>query len=51
MNTSTKLRCLLNGDSMVVAPFILNALHAKIAASLGFDAAVSYTHLTLPTKA
>ena len=38
MNTSTKLRYLLNGDSMVVAPFILNALHAKIAESLGFDA-------------
>jgi len=38
MNISTKLRRLLNGDSMVVAPFILNALHAKIAESLGFDA-------------
>ena len=38
MNTSTKLRHLLNGDSMVVAPFILNALHAKIAESLRFDA-------------
>ena len=38
MKTSAKLRRLLNGDSMVVAPCILNALHAKIAESLGFDA-------------
>ena len=38
MNPTTELRRLLNGDSMIVAPFILNALHAKIAESLGFEA-------------
>ncbi len=38
MKTTTKLRRLLNEDSMIVAPFILNALHAKIAESLGFEA-------------
>ena len=38
MKPTTKLRRLLDGDSMTVAPFILNALHAKIAESLGFEA-------------
>ncbi len=38
MKPTTDLRRLLNGDSMIVAPFILNALHAKIAESLGFEA-------------
>ncbi|PKB82191.1 MAG: hypothetical protein BZY88_04835 [SAR202 cluster bacterium Io17-Chloro-G9] len=38
MKSTTKLRQLLNGGSMVVAPFILNALHAKIAESVGFQA-------------
>lgn len=38
MKPTTELRRMLNGDSMVVAPFILNALHAKIAESLGFEA-------------
>ena len=38
MNTTTKLRQMLNSGPMVVAPFILNALHAKIAESVGFDA-------------
>ena len=38
MKSTTKLRQLLNSGSMVVAPFILNALHAKIAESVGFDA-------------
>ena len=38
MNSTTKLRQLLKGGSMVVAPFILNALHAKIAESVGFEA-------------
>jgi 2-methylisocitrate lyase-like PEP mutase family enzyme len=38
MRPTTRLRNLLNGDSMIVAPFILNALHAKIAESLGFEA-------------
>ena len=38
MRPTTRLRQLLNGGSMVVAPFILNALHAKIAESVGFEA-------------
>ena len=38
MNTTAKLRQMLNSGQMVVAPFTLNALHAKIAESVGFDA-------------
>ena len=38
MKTTTKLRQALNSGSMVVAPFVLNALHAKIAESVGFQA-------------
>ena len=38
MNTTTRLRKMLDSGPMVVAPFILNALHAKIAESVGFDA-------------
>jgi 2-methylisocitrate lyase-like PEP mutase family enzyme len=38
MKATTKLREMLNSDRMVVAPFILNALHAKIAESVGFEA-------------
>ena len=38
MKTTTKLRQLLASGQMVTAPFILNALHAKIAESVGFDA-------------
>ena len=38
MMTTTKLRLLLASDQMVVAPFVMNALHAKIAQSVGFDA-------------
>jgi 2-methylisocitrate lyase-like PEP mutase family enzyme len=38
MKTTTKLRQMLSSGPMVVAPFILNALHAKIAESVGFDA-------------
>ena len=38
MKTTTKLRQDLNSGSMVVAPFVLNALHAKIAESVGFQA-------------
>ena len=38
MNTTTKLRQMLNSGQMVVAPFVLNALHAKIAQDVGFDA-------------
>jgi len=38
MRSTTRLRQLLNGGSMVVAPFILNALHAKIAESVDFQA-------------
>ena len=38
MRTTTKLRQLLASDRMVAAPFIMNALHAKIAESVGFEA-------------
>ena len=38
MKTTAKLRQLLASDQMVVAPFVMNALHAKIAQSVGFDA-------------
>ena len=38
MRTTTKLRQMFASGQMVVAPFILNALHAKIAESVGFDA-------------
>jgi 2-methylisocitrate lyase-like PEP mutase family enzyme len=35
---TTRLRAMLNSGEMVVAPFCLNALHAKIAESVGFKA-------------
>jgi 2-methylisocitrate lyase-like PEP mutase family enzyme len=38
MKTTAKLRQLLASDQMIVAPFVMNALHAKIAQSVGFDA-------------
>ena len=38
MRSTTKLRQMFASGQMVVAPFILNALHAKIAESVGFDA-------------
>ena len=38
MKATTKLRQMLNSGDMVVAPFVLNALHAKIAESVGFGA-------------
>ena len=38
MKTTTKLRQLLASGAMVTAPFVLNALHAKIAQTVGFDA-------------
>ena len=38
MKTTTKLREMLASGNMVTAPFVLNALHAKIAESVGFDA-------------
>ena len=38
MNNTTQLRQMLDSGPMVVAPFILNALHAKIAESVGFEA-------------
>ena len=38
MKTTTKLRNLLKEDKLIVAPFILNALHAKIAEEVGFEA-------------
>ena len=38
MKTTTKLRQMLNSGQLIVAPFVLNALHAKIAESVGFQA-------------
>ena len=38
MKTTAKLREMLGSGPMVVAPFIMNALHAKIAESVGFRA-------------
>ena len=38
MKTTTKLRQMLKSDSLIVAPFILNAFHAKIAESVGLNA-------------
>ena len=38
MKSTAKLRQLLSSGKMVVAPFTLNAFHAKIAESVGFDA-------------
>ena len=35
---ATRLRQLLAADGLIVAPFIMNALHARIAESVGFDA-------------
>ena len=38
MGKAANLRTLLSSGEMVVAPFVLNALHAKIAESVGFGA-------------
>jgi len=38
MKTTTQLRQMLTSDQLIVAPFVLNALHAKIAESVGFQA-------------
>jgi 2-methylisocitrate lyase-like PEP mutase family enzyme len=38
MKTTARLRQMLQTDTMVVAPFILNAMHAKIAEAVGFPA-------------
>jgi 2-methylisocitrate lyase-like PEP mutase family enzyme len=38
MQTTTKLRQLLQTGPMNVAPYILNAMHAKIAEAVGFPA-------------
>ena len=38
MDGPARMRQLLASDEMIVAPFIMNALHAKIAESVGFDA-------------
>jgi 2,3-dimethylmalate lyase len=38
MKTTTRLRQMLQTGPMIVAPFILNALHAKIAEAVGFQA-------------
>lgn len=35
---TARLRAMLRGEGMVAAPFCLNALHARIAESVGFDA-------------
>jgi len=38
MKTTTKLRQMLNSGQMLVAPFVMDALHAKVAQSVGFQA-------------
>ena len=38
MKSTTRFRQLLSSGGLVVAPFVLNALHAKIAEATGFDA-------------
>ncbi len=38
MNPTSRLRELINSGGMVVAPFVLNAFHAKIAEAAGFQA-------------
>ncbi len=38
MKATTRLRRMLNSDGLIVAPFVLNALHAKIAETVGFEA-------------
>ena len=38
MKSTAKLRQLLKSDSLIVAPFVLNAFHAKIAESVGLQA-------------
>jgi 2-methylisocitrate lyase-like PEP mutase family enzyme len=38
MSTTARLRQLLQTGPMIVAPFILNAMHAKIAETVGFPA-------------
>ena len=38
MKSTTQFRQMLNSGRMTVAPFILNALHAKIAEATGFEA-------------
>ena len=38
MKATTRLRQLLGSGKMLVAPFILNALHARIAEDTGFEA-------------
>ena len=38
MKATTRLRRMLSSGNLVVAPFVLNALHAKIAEATGFEA-------------
>jgi 2-methylisocitrate lyase-like PEP mutase family enzyme len=38
MKTTTQLRHMLTSGQLIVAPFVLNALHAKIAETVGFQA-------------
>ena len=37
-STASRLRAMLNGSEMVVAPFIFDAFQAKIAQDVGFEA-------------
>ena len=37
-STASRLRAMLNGPEMVVAPFIYDAFQAKIAQDVGFEA-------------
>ncbi len=38
MTTAAKLRQMLNSDGLIVAPFVINGLHARIAETVGFNA-------------
>ena len=38
MKSTTRFRQMLGSDGMIVAPFVMNALHAKIAEASGFEA-------------
>ena len=38
MKATARLRQMLSADGMIVAPFVMNALHARIAESVGMDA-------------
>ena len=38
MKPTTQFKQMISSGEMVVAPFVLNALHAKVAESVGFQA-------------